>query len=181
MLRFQRFTKSLSAFLSLFLVGQIAVIPCTVAVVSGKATPDGRPLLWKNRDTSALPNKMAFIQGEKYSFIGLIHPADKGPTNVWAGINTEGLDEAVESIARVRPGGHYLADDLTLKMLRTDEFFDNELFDHSESCDPHQSLLERAHRKVGSLVAGFESPVPDKVQEDLRRYFYDACKCLEQS
>jgi hypothetical protein len=91
MLRFQTFTKSLITFLSLFLVGQIAVFPCTVAVVSGKATPDGRPLLWKNRDTSALPNKMAFIQGEKYSFIGLIHPTDKGPTNVWAGINSEGF------------------------------------------------------------------------------------------
>jgi trimethylamine:corrinoid methyltransferase-like protein len=85
------------------------------------------------------------------------------------GIDTEGLDEALESITRVRPGGHYLADDLTLKMLRTDEFFGNELFDHSENCGSHQSLLERAHRKVGALVAGFESPVPGKVQQDLRR------------
>lgn len=24
---------------------------CTSAVISGKVTPDGRPLLWKNRDT----------------------------------------------------------------------------------------------------------------------------------
>ncbi len=97
------------------------------------------------------------------------------------GIDTEALDEAMESITRVRPGGHYLADALTLKMLRTDEFFGNELFDHSESCSPHQSLLKRAHQKVGALVAGFESPAPDKVQEGLRRHFYDACKCLEQS
>ncbi len=79
------------AFFSLFLVGQIAVTPCTVAVVSGKATPDGRPLLWKNRDTSARPNKVAFLKGDKYSFIGVIHPLDKAPTNVWAGINSEGL------------------------------------------------------------------------------------------
>lgn len=78
-------------FFSLFLVGQIALTPCTVAVVSGKATPDGRPLLWKNRDTSAIPNKMAFLQGSKYSFIGLVHPSDKEPKNVWAGINSEGF------------------------------------------------------------------------------------------
>jgi len=85
------FTKSLIAFFSLFLVGQIAVTPCTVAVVSGKVTPDGRPLLWKNRDTSARPNKMAFLQGNKYSFIGIIHPLDKELKNVWAGINSEGF------------------------------------------------------------------------------------------
>ena len=60
------FAKSLAAFFSLFLVAQSAVTPCTVAVVSGKATLDGRPLLWKNRDTSARPNKVAFLRGEKY-------------------------------------------------------------------------------------------------------------------
>jgi trimethylamine--corrinoid protein Co-methyltransferase len=87
------------------------------------------------------------------------------------GIDTAAVDQALESIARVGPGGHYLADDLTLKMLRTDEFFDNELFDHSESVGPHPSLLERAHQRVEELVAQFESPVPGKVREDLRRYF----------
>ncbi|MGB6864420.1 MAG: hypothetical protein WBE11_01920 [Candidatus Aminicenantaceae bacterium] len=85
------YTKSMIAFFSLFFVGQIALTPCTVAVVSGKVTPDGRPLLWKNRDTSVLPNKMAFLQGNKYSFIGIIHPLDKEPKNVWAGINSEGF------------------------------------------------------------------------------------------
>ena len=29
---------------------------CTSAVVSGKVTPDGRPLLWKNRDTDFMQN-----------------------------------------------------------------------------------------------------------------------------
>jgi hypothetical protein len=91
MKRLKPFAKSLIAFFSLFLVGQIAVIPCTVAVVSGKATPDGRPLLWKNRDTSMRPNKMAFLLGDKYYFIGIIHPLDKEPKNVWAGINSEGF------------------------------------------------------------------------------------------
>jgi hypothetical protein len=85
------FTKSFVVFVSLFLVAQTTVTPCTVAVVSGKATPDGRPLLWKNRDTSALPNKMAFLQGSKYSFIGIVHPLDKELKNVWAGINSEGF------------------------------------------------------------------------------------------
>lgn len=29
---------------------------CTSAVVSSKVTPDGRPLLWKNRDTDFMRN-----------------------------------------------------------------------------------------------------------------------------
>lgn len=91
MKRFQLSTKFWIAFFSLFLVAQMALIPCTVAVVSGKATPDGRPLLWKNRDTSALPNKMVLLKGSKYSFIGIVHPLDKEPKNVWSGINSEGF------------------------------------------------------------------------------------------
>jgi trimethylamine--corrinoid protein Co-methyltransferase len=95
------------------------------------------------------------------------------------GINTETLDLAVESINRVGPGGHYLADDLTFKLLRSDEFFSSDLFDHSESYGPHPSLLERAHQKVEEMVAGFESPVPGKVQEDLKRYFHDLYRQYE--
>ncbi|MFQ6070117.1 MAG: hypothetical protein ACE5LC_06285 [Candidatus Aminicenantales bacterium] len=75
----------------LFFVALIDLIPCTVAVVSGKATPDGRPLMWKNRDTSSLSNKMMYFRGEKYGFIGLVDAKDKKGRNVWAGINTEGF------------------------------------------------------------------------------------------
>jgi hypothetical protein len=35
-------------------------------------------------------------------------------------------------------------------------------------------MLERAHEKVERMVAGFESPLPGQVQEDLRRYFHGA-------
>ena len=31
---------------------------CTSAVVSGRATRDGRPILWKQRDTGQLENKL---------------------------------------------------------------------------------------------------------------------------
>ena len=94
-------------------------------------------------------------------------------------INEEALGSAVESIKRAGPGGHYLADDLTLELLRSGEFFSNDLFDYSGSYGPHPSLLERAHQKVEEIVADFESPVPDKVQEDLRRYFHDEYKKIE--
>jgi len=87
------------------------------------------------------------------------------------GLDTAELDLALESIKRVGPGGHYLADELTLKHLRTDEFFEADLFDHSGHYGPFPSLLERAHEKVEQMVAGAESPLPGQVREDLERHF----------
>ena len=55
-----------------------AVLPawaCTSAVVSGKATPDGRPLLWKHRDTDFLKNHVEYVRGEKYDFIAVVNSA----------------------------------------------------------------------------------------------------------
>ena len=62
-----------------------------MAVISGKATPDGRCLLCKNRDTSVVANKMAYLQGEKFGFIALIDAKDTKFDNAWAGINSEGF------------------------------------------------------------------------------------------
>ena len=31
---------------------------CTVAVLSGKSTPDGRPMIWKNRDSGFTNNAL---------------------------------------------------------------------------------------------------------------------------
>jgi hypothetical protein len=65
--------------------------PCTAAVVSGKVTMDGRPLLWKNRDTSDPNNKVVFLVGEKYRFIAVTNAGDKKPVHVWQGLNCQGF------------------------------------------------------------------------------------------
>ncbi len=62
---------------------------CTVAVVSGKATVDGRPLLWKNRDTSNLNNEVAYCTDGKFPYIGVINAGDR--TQVWMGVNSDGF------------------------------------------------------------------------------------------
>src|SRR5574344_410626 len=64
---------------------------CTSAVVSGRATPDGRPLLWKNRDTDYLQNSVKYFKGERYSFIGIVNSIKKHPTEVWMGTNSAGF------------------------------------------------------------------------------------------
>lgn len=49
---------------------------CTLIVASGKATRNGRPLMWKNRDTSRLLNKLMYFSDARYKFIGLIDAND---------------------------------------------------------------------------------------------------------
>lgn len=81
---------AIAAGLSIFL-GVPALSPCTLAVVSGKATPDGRPLLWKNRDTSSVKNKMLAFAGERFKCVALVDAADKEGREIWAGLNSAGL------------------------------------------------------------------------------------------
>ncbi len=64
---------------------------CTTAVVSGKYTKDGRPLLLKNRDTWAVNNSMKFFDAQPYSFLGLVNSKDSLAKSVWIGSNSAGF------------------------------------------------------------------------------------------
>ncbi|MBM3310618.1 MAG: hypothetical protein FJY80_03820, partial [Candidatus Aminicenantes bacterium] len=69
--------------------GRHPASPCTIAVISGRVTADGRPLLWKNRDVSSQDNLLRFLGGGRHAFVGLVEP---GPVEkVWAGLNDAGL------------------------------------------------------------------------------------------
>ena len=69
----------------------ISIKPCTTAVVSGKATDNGRPLLLKNRDADALQNKLVYFFDGKFKFIGLVNSDDKDNKEVWCGFNEAGF------------------------------------------------------------------------------------------
>ena len=63
---------------------------CTSFIISGKATPSGKPMMFKHRDTDELNNRIAHFQGKKYAFMGLVNaPSLDG--EVWAGMNEAGL------------------------------------------------------------------------------------------
>jgi hypothetical protein len=64
---------------------------CTTAIVSGKFTPDGRPLLLKHRDTDALQNRLMYFQDGRYYYIGLVDSKDTLGKEVWAGCNSAGF------------------------------------------------------------------------------------------
>ena len=65
---------------------------CTTAIFSGKVTKDGRPIIWKNRDSGFLQNRVVYVNAcdtVKYSFIYLSNSADT--PEAWSGLNSAGF------------------------------------------------------------------------------------------
>lgn len=62
---------------------------CTTAVVSGRVTADGRPLLWKNRDYSKVHNEVARLTEGRYAAIGVVNAGSRSA--VWMGVNEAGF------------------------------------------------------------------------------------------
>ncbi len=58
--------KSVIAVFMLILIMYACTAACTTAIISGKFTPDGRPLLFKHRDTSFKQNKLMYFNDGKY-------------------------------------------------------------------------------------------------------------------
>ncbi len=65
--------------------------PCTTAIVSGKYTKNGRPLLLKHRDSGFEQNKLMFFEDGKYDYIGLVNSEDIYGIEVWGGVNSKGF------------------------------------------------------------------------------------------
>ncbi len=81
----------ISILLLIFLMIGIDSYGCTIAVVSGKYTKNGRPLLWKNRETNYLNNQIMYFTDGKYVYMGLVNSGDIHGKNVWIGHNSAGF------------------------------------------------------------------------------------------
>lgn len=65
---------------------------CTTAVISGKFTKTGRPMIWKVRDTEAYRNTMMrFTNQAKWDYVGLVNSDDKNGEQIWGGFNDVGF------------------------------------------------------------------------------------------
>lgn len=66
---------------------------CTSAIVSGSVTKNGRPLLWKHRDTSNENNKVARVEASNgsYEYVALYNSTDKNCREAWIGHNSQGF------------------------------------------------------------------------------------------
>jgi len=64
---------------------------CTTAILSGKATVDGRPLLLKHRDSGFTQNRLMYFNDGEFNYIGLVNSEDSIGKEVWSGANSAGF------------------------------------------------------------------------------------------
>lgn len=67
------------------------VMACTSVIVSGRVTKDGRPMIFKHRDSKSVHNMMIVVQGQRYRYLGLVNAEDTKPNDVWGGHNEVGF------------------------------------------------------------------------------------------
>ena len=90
------------------------------------------------------------------------------------GVDMSDYKLAVDSIIDVGPGRDYLTDQLTLDLLRSDEFFNSPYFDLSGGyVKGAPGMYEMAHQRVEELVANYSPRVPDRVQAAIKDFFKD--------
>lgn len=83
--------KLLPLLASLLLLAASPLSACTTAVISGKATADGRPMLWKNRDAADIHNQIVYCQDGRYPYLGVVNFRDMAGLQIWAGVNSQGF------------------------------------------------------------------------------------------
>jgi len=83
--------KQLFSLILIMMVSYTSLFSCTTAVISGKYTKNGRPIIWKLRDTESYKNKLKFFADGRYNYIGLINSEDIKGEYVWGGSNDTGF------------------------------------------------------------------------------------------
>ena len=86
------------------------------------------------------------------------------------GIDVSEAKLGLESIVAAGPGGHFLEDPLTLKLLRAGEFYTRGSFDRlgeRSPNDPLDSMLVRAHARVEQLLGSHRPAVSERTVEEL--------------
>lgn len=92
------------------------------------------------------------------------------------GIDFTHQEEALKSIEQIGPGGNFLTDDLTIKLLRTDEHFAGKSFVIANPGPLKETMLAKAHRRVESILEAHKPAVdPEKIRQ-VRDYVADKLK-----
>lgn len=66
---------------------------CTSAVIGAEASPYGRPMLWKHRDTSTIDNKVEYVAPKNgdHGYVALFNAKDHKLKEAWTGMNDVGF------------------------------------------------------------------------------------------
>jgi len=86
-----------------------------------------------------------------------------------AGVNFDRLDEALEAVQRIGPGGHYLGDKFTLKHFK-DAFFAPEILDYEAfeqwQANGARDIPARACEKTETLLQEYQWPSIDVARRE---------------
>jgi hypothetical protein len=64
---------------------------CSTAIIGSPASVDGRPILWKNRDTDTLHNKVVYVDETPHAYLGVVDADDASGRRVFTGLNAAGF------------------------------------------------------------------------------------------
>ncbi len=82
-----------------------------------------------------------------------------------AGVNFDRLEDALEAVRRIGPGGHYLGDPFTLKHFQ-DAFFAPEILNYEAyehwCANGSKDLPSRTREKAEAMLKAYEAPVLDE-------------------
>lgn len=88
--------KRAAAALTLVVAAHVTAGACTSAIVSGKASLSGRPMMWKHRDTGADHNFIQRVEADpsrpgSIGYVALFNGGDTGLREAWMGMNDAGF------------------------------------------------------------------------------------------
>ncbi|MBP7866176.1 MAG: hypothetical protein KA419_09520 [Acidobacteria bacterium] len=118
---------------------------CTTAVISGAATADGRPILWKNRDADDLHNELFYGADGRYAYVGVVNHGDADGLQIWAGLNEKGF-------AVMNSASYNLGDNEDTK---AEGMFMKRALQCCATVEDFQALLERGNDGLRDVAANF--------------------------
>lgn len=119
---------------------------CTSAIVDGRLTCSGKPILWKNRDTSATDNKVEYIRpalSGELAYVGLFNASDTKCEQAWIGINEVGF--AVMNTASY----NLKADKVPASKMDREGYVMAHALKHCHTVDDFASLLASLPKPLG--------------------------------
>lgn len=118
---------------------------CTSGIFSASITRDGRPLLWKHRDTSAVDNKVEFIPASEgaLAYVALFNASDKECKEAWTGFNSAGF--AIMNTASY----NLKDDDVPEKEMDREGLLMTLALQHCRTISDFASLLDSLPRPLG--------------------------------
>lgn len=126
----------------LFMLSSFRAYACTSAVISSRASADGRPLLWKHRDTGELDNSIAHFRGPSYSFVSLVNSGTPEGES-WIGCNTAGF--AIMNTASY----NIKDDDVPQEMMDREGFLMHHALGLCASLGDFETMLDTLPRPLG--------------------------------